>query len=59
MPILIDPKTGLPFPRRTDKAPRNRQRGRVPGPADVDQIDAQVLRDPGVHATPEDFGAGP
>ena len=30
----------------------------TPGPADVDQIDAQVLRDPGVHATPADFGAG-
>ena len=58
MPIIIDPPSGLPVPRRTDKAPRSKRRGRVPGPADVDQIDAQVLRDPGVHATPADFGAG-
>jgi hypothetical protein len=58
MPIIIDPKTGLPFPVRSDRAPRNKRQGRVPGPADVAQIDAQVLRDPGVHATPDDFGAG-
>ncbi len=58
MPIIIDGRSGLPVPRRTDRVPRNRQRGRVPGPADVAQIDAQVLRDPGVHATPADFGAG-
>ena len=58
MPIIIDPRTGLPFPLRTDRAPPNKRQGRVPGPADVAQIDAQVLRDPGVHATPEDFGAG-
>ena len=58
MPLIIDPKTGLPFPRRTDKAPRSKRQGRVPGPADVAKIDAQVLRDPGVHATPADFGAG-
>ncbi len=58
MPTIIDARSGLPVPSRTDRAPRNRQRGRVPGPADVEQIDAQVLRDPGVHATPDDFGAG-
>ncbi len=58
MPIIIDPPSGLPVPRRTDKAPRSKRRGRVPGPADVARIDAQVLRDPGVHATPADFGAG-
>ena len=58
MPTIIDQRSGLPVPRRTDKSPRNRQRGRVPGPADVAQIDAQVLRDPGAHATPDDFGAG-
>ena len=58
MPIIIDPRSGLPVPRRTDKAPRSKRQGRVPGPADVKQIDAQVLRDPGVHATPADFGAG-
>ena len=58
MPIIIDPRTGLPYPVRTDRAPRSRRQGRVPGPADVAKIDAQVLRDPGVHATPADFGAG-
>ena len=58
MPIIIDPRTGLPYPVRTDRAPRSRRQGRVPGPADVAKIDAQVLRDPGVHATPDDFGAG-
>ena len=58
MPIIIDPKTGLPVPRRTDRAPRSKRQGRVPGPGDVAQVDAQVLRDPGLHAMPEDFGAG-
>ena len=58
MPIIIDHPSGLPVPRRTDKAPRSKRQGRVPGPGDVAQIDAQVLRDPGVHATPADFGAG-
>ncbi len=58
MPIIIDGPSGLPVPRRTDKAPRNRQRGRVPGPEDIRQVSAETLRDPGLHATPEDFGAG-
>ncbi|MCH8927019.1 MAG: hypothetical protein IH924_12940, partial [Proteobacteria bacterium] len=58
MVVIIDPPSGLPVPRRTDRAPRSKRQGRVPGPADVAQIDAQVLRDPGVHATPADFGAG-
>ncbi len=58
MPIIIDPPSGLPVPRRTDRAPRSERQGRVPGPGDVAQIDAQVLRDPGLHATPADFGAG-
>ena len=58
MPIIIDGPSDLPVPRRTDKAPRNKRQGRVPGPGDVAQIDAQVLRDPGLHATPADFGAG-
>ena len=35
MPIIIDPKTGLPIPSRTDRAPRNKRQGRVPGPGDV------------------------
>ncbi len=54
----IDPKTGLPIPSRTDQQPRRRRRGRVPGPGDIAKVDAEVLRDPGLHATPEDFGAG-
>ncbi len=58
MVVIIDPPSGLPVPRRTDRAPRDNRQGRVPGPAGVAQIDAQVLRDPGLHATPEDFGAG-
>ena len=58
MPIIIDGPSGLPVPRRTDRAPRSKRQGRVPGPADVAKIDAQVLRDPGVHGTPVDFGAG-
>ena len=30
----------------------------MPGPGAIDQVNVQVLRDPGLHATPEDFGAG-
>ncbi|MFQ5620096.1 MAG: hypothetical protein ACE5FR_14120, partial [Rhodospirillales bacterium] len=58
MVVINDPPSGLPVPRRTDRTPRNKRQGRVQGPGDVAQIDAQVLRDPGLHATPADFGAG-
>ncbi len=34
MPIIIDPPSGLPVPRRTDKAPRSKRQGRS-GPARV------------------------
>ena len=52
MPIIIDGPSGLPVPRRTDKAPRSKRQGRVPGPEDIRQVAAQTLRDPGLHATP-------
>ncbi|MEE8222954.1 MAG: hypothetical protein V3S59_01520, partial [Alphaproteobacteria bacterium] len=58
MGIRIDAPTGLPVPTRTDRGPGRKRQGRVPGPGDVDQVDAAVLRDPGLHATPADFGAG-
>ena len=58
MVVIIDPPSGLPIPRRTDRAPRNKRRGRVPRPEDIRQVTAETLRDPGLHATPEDFGAG-
>ena len=58
MVVIIDPPSGLPIPRRTDRAPRNKRRGRVPRPEDIRQVTAETLRDPGLHATPEEFGAG-
>ncbi len=58
MVVIIDPPSGLPVPRRTDRAPGSKRQGRVPGPEDIRQVAAQTLRDPGLHATPEDFGAG-
>ena len=54
----INPKTGLPIPSRTDQEPRSKRQGRVPGPEDIRQVAAETLRDPGLHATPEEFGAG-
>ena len=54
----IDPKTGLPIPSRTDQEPRGERQGRVAGPEDIRQVTAETLRDPGLHATPEDVGAG-
>ncbi len=57
MGIRIDAPTGLPVPTRNDFGPGRKRRGRVPGPGDVETVDAAVLRDPGLHATPADFGA--
>ncbi|MFQ5765968.1 MAG: hypothetical protein ACE5GT_13690, partial [Rhodospirillales bacterium] len=58
MPVRIDKRSGIPVVSRTDQEPRRKRQGRVPGPGDVAKVDAEVLRDPGLHATPEDFGAG-
>ncbi len=59
MPLIIDPKTGLPFPRRTDRAPRRGRKAiRIPGPADIDQVPAGVARDPGLDVDPKAFGSG-
>ena len=59
MPIIIDPPSGLPVPRRTDRAPRRGRKAiRIPGPADIDQVPAGVARDPGLDVDPKAFGSG-
>ena len=59
MPIIIDPRTGLPVPRRTDRAPRRgRKPIRIPGPGDIDRVPAGVARDPGLDVDAKAFGSG-
>ena len=59
MPIIIDPRTGLPVPRRTDRAPRGGRKAiRIPGPGDIEQVPAGVARDPGLDLDPKAFGSG-
>ncbi len=59
MTIIIDPRTGLPVPRRTDRAPRRGRKAiRIPGPGDIDQVPAGVARDPGLDVEPTAFGSG-
>ena len=59
MVVIIDPPSGLPVPRRTDRAPRRGRKAiRIPGPGDIDQVPAGVARDPGLDVDPKAFGSG-